>query len=174
VGGAKIAFTFPGEKVTLSKPSHPNSVFEAFERASLRNIASAMGMTYEQLSMDWGQVNYSSARAALLEVWRSFAARKEHFAQAFMAPIYAAWLEEAIDRGIITLPRARRISPRPRLPIAQPNGSDRDAAGSTRTRRRPLRRNDWRPACQRSSANAPSRVRITSRRFSSGRANARR
>jgi lambda family phage portal protein len=105
VGGAKIAFTFPGEKVTLSKPSHPNSVFEAFERASLRNIASAMGMTYEQLSMDWGQVNYSSARAALLEVWRGFAARKEHFAQAFMAPIYAAWLEEAIDRGIITLPK---------------------------------------------------------------------
>ena len=77
VGGAKIAFTFPGEKVTLTKPSHPNSVFEAFERASLRNIASAMGMTYEQLSMDWGQVNYSSARAALLEVWRGFTARKE-------------------------------------------------------------------------------------------------
>ena len=91
----------------LTKPSHPNSVFEAFERASLRNIASAMGMTYEQPSMDWGQVNYSSARAALLEVWRGFAARKEHFAQAFMAPIYAAWLEEAIDRGIITLPKGR-------------------------------------------------------------------
>lgn len=105
VGGAKIAFTFPGEKVTLTKPSHPNSVFEAFERASLRNIASAMGMTYEQLSMDWGQVNYSSACAALLEVWRGFAARKEHFAQAFMAPIYAAWLEEAIDRRIIRLPK---------------------------------------------------------------------
>jgi capsid protein len=33
------------------------------------------------------------------------AARKEHFAQAFMAPIYAAWLEEAIDRGIIALPK---------------------------------------------------------------------
>jgi lambda family phage portal protein len=104
VGGAKIAFTFPGEKVTLTKPNHPNSVFEAFFRASLRNIASALGMTYEQLSMDWGQVNYSSARAALLEVWRGFTARKEHFAQQFVTPFYAAWLEEAIDRGIITLP----------------------------------------------------------------------
>ena len=62
-------------------------------------------MTYEQLSMDWGQVNYSSARAALLEVWRGFTARKEHFAQQFMAPIYAGWLEEAIDRGTITLPK---------------------------------------------------------------------
>ena len=79
VDGAKIAFTFPGEEVTLTKPSHPNSVFEAFERASLRNIASAMGVTYEQLSMDWGQVNYSSARGALLEVWRGFTARKEAF-----------------------------------------------------------------------------------------------
>ena len=173
VGGAKIAFTFPGEKVTLTKPSHPNSVFEAFERASLRNIASAMGMTYEQLSMDWGQVNYSSARAALLEVWRGFTARKEHFAQAFMAPIYAAWLEEAIDRGIVTLPKAGFCRGQGRLLLGQVDRArprlGRSAQGGDRCDRTTGRR-----STRRSSANAPSRARITSRRSSSGRASARR
>jgi len=105
LGGVKVNFTAPGEKVTLTNPTHPNSVFEHFTRASLRNVASAMGLTYEQLSNDWGQVNYSSARAALLEVWRGFTARKDHFAAQFMQPIYAAWLEEALDRGIVKAPK---------------------------------------------------------------------
>ena len=105
LGGVKVNFTAPGEKVTLTNPTHPNSVFEHFTRASLRNVASAMGLTYEQLSNDWGQVNYSSARAALLEVWRGFTARKDHFAAQFMQPIYAAWLEEALDRGIVVPPK---------------------------------------------------------------------
>ncbi|WP_187371564.1 phage portal protein [Methylobacterium oryzihabitans] len=105
LGGVKLNFLSPGEKVSLTNPNHPNQVFEHFTRASLRNVASAMGMTYEQLSMDWGQVNYSSARAALLEVWRGFTARKEHFAAQFMQPIYAAWLEEALDRGIVRAPK---------------------------------------------------------------------
>ncbi|PYF05029.1 lambda family phage portal protein [Rhodopseudomonas faecalis] len=104
LGGAKMAFAFPGEKVTLTKPSHPNSVFEHFVRASLRNVASALGMSYEQLSMDWGQVNYSSARAALLEVWRGYTARRGHFVAQAVQPIYAAWLEEAIDKGRVKLP----------------------------------------------------------------------
>jgi lambda family phage portal protein len=104
LAGAKMMFTFPGEKVTLTKPSHPNSVFEHFVRASLRNVASALGTSYEQLSMDWGQVNYSSARAALLEVWRGYTARRGHFAAQAVQPIYAAWLEEAVDKGTVKLP----------------------------------------------------------------------
>ena len=158
--------------------------------------------------MDWGQVNYSSARAALLEVWRGFTARKEHFAQAFMAPIYAAWLEEGSDLSILSdadvqrvednstfaperilgyqtprrdflqrrrstagssrCRRARRTFPRRRPRIARPSGSGPAAAGSIRTRRRPLRPNDWPRDCRRSSANVPSRVRTISRRSNSG------
>lgn len=104
LGGAKVAFVYPGEKVNLTKPAHPNAVFEHFTRASLRNVASALGMTYEQLSMDWGQVNYSSARAALIEVWRGYTTRRGHFAAQFCQPIYAAWLEEAIEIGKVKLP----------------------------------------------------------------------
>lgn len=104
IQGAQVNFLYPGENIELTNPTHPNQVFEHFTRASLRNVASAMGLTYEQLSADWGQVNYSSARAALLEVWRGFTARAAHFASQFVQPVYVRWFEEAVVRGRIVLP----------------------------------------------------------------------
>ena len=104
IEGAQINYLYPTDKLDLTRPQHPNSGFEAFYRTGLRNIAAAAGLSYEQLSMDWSQTNYSSARGALLEVWKGFSARKESFAQQFMAPFYAAWLEEAIDNGRVKLP----------------------------------------------------------------------
>lgn len=104
--GAAINFLAPGEEIKLSNPHHPNSVFESFTRASLRNIAAALGISYEQLSADWSQVNYSSARAALLEVWRGFTSRAGHFAHQFVQPVYVRWFEEAVARRRIVLPRS--------------------------------------------------------------------
>jgi lambda family phage portal protein len=104
VQGAQVSFLYPGEKAELTTPQHPNSVFEQFERTALRNIATAVGITYEQLTGDYSQVNYSSARAALLEVWRGLTARKNVFAAQWKQPWFAAWLEEAIERKIVELP----------------------------------------------------------------------
>lgn len=104
IPGGMAHFLYPGDQVTITQPGHPNSGFEAFFRAALRNVASSLGITYEQLTMDWSQVNYSSARAAILEVWRGLTARKDMFAAQFMGQIYRAWLEEAIDQGVIRLP----------------------------------------------------------------------
>jgi len=102
--GGTAHFLYPGDQVTLTQPGHPNSGFEAFFRAALRNVASTVGLTYEQLTMDWSQVNYSSARAALLEIWRGLTARKDMFAAQFMNQVYRAWLEEFFDRRVIRLP----------------------------------------------------------------------
>lgn len=108
VDGVRINYLAPGDKAEFLNPRHPNSVFEQFERAALRNVASSSGISYEQLSMDWSQSNYSSARGALLEVWRGLTARRDFFAKTFMHPIYAAWLEEAVDRGVIAIPKGAR------------------------------------------------------------------
>lgn len=102
--GVKLNFLFPGEKVSFSQATRPNPAFEMFERVGLRNVATAIGTTYEQLSSDWSQVNYSSARAALIEVWRGFTARQGFFGTGFLAPWYAAVLEEGIETGRIALP----------------------------------------------------------------------
>lgn len=103
--GMRLNFLHPSEDIKLTAPGHPNANFDKFVAASLRNIASAIGITYEQLSADWSQVNYSSARAALLEVWRGFTARGGHFAHQFVQPIYVRVLEEAIARGKVRVPR---------------------------------------------------------------------
>jgi lambda family phage portal protein len=102
--GAQVNFLYPDEEVKLTSPEHPNSVYEAFERTALRNVASAAGISYEQMTGDYSQTNYSSARAALLEVYRGFTARKSSFAAQWKQPFFAAWLEEAIEKGRVMLP----------------------------------------------------------------------
>lgn len=102
--GAQVNFLLPGEEVTLTDSKHPNANFSAFVDAALRNIASAIGLTYEQLTMDWSKVNYSSARAALLEIWRGLSARKSAFTDGFMMPVFRAFLEEVFDQRRIVLP----------------------------------------------------------------------
>lgn len=104
LGGVRIPMLFPGEKIAFHAAARPAAEFGRFQATCLRNIASAMGLAYEQVSQDWSQVNYSSARAALLEVWRGFAADREGFGRGFATPIYGALLEELIDRGEIELP----------------------------------------------------------------------
>lgn len=104
VGGARLATLFPGERINTLQPARPAAQFDAFEAAVLRNVAAGIGLSYEQVSADWSRVNYSSARAALLEVWRTLSARRESFARGFATPIFAAWLEETIDAGMVELP----------------------------------------------------------------------
>jgi lambda family phage portal protein len=104
VDGVRLNTLAPGEKFNMTQAARPAVAFAAFEAACLRNIASAMGISYEQLSMDWSQTNYSSARGALMEVWRHITARKAHFAQGAVMPHYMAWMEEAFDLGYLEAP----------------------------------------------------------------------
>jgi lambda family phage portal protein len=102
--GVRIPTLFPGEKLNFQAASRPASQFGEFEKACLRNIAAGLGLSYEQLSQDWSSTNYSSARAALLEVWKSFGRTRQRMAEQFATPLFVQWLEEGINRGDITLP----------------------------------------------------------------------
>ncbi|TPI16580.1 phage portal protein [Mesorhizobium sp. B4-1-1] len=66
----------PGTDVRFSEPPDAGNVPE-FVASILRMIAAGVGMAAEQLSGDYSQVNYSSARAALLE-FRRFAQTIQH------------------------------------------------------------------------------------------------
>ncbi len=88
----------------MVKTARPAAQFADFESAILRNIASGLGISYEQLASDWSKVNYSSARAALIEIWRSWTARRVAFGQGFCQLFFMAWLEEQVLDGHIRLP----------------------------------------------------------------------
>lgn len=101
---ARIPTLFPGEKITAVDSKRPSQNYGPFENAFLRNIAAAIGTSAEQISQDWSKTNYSSARAALLEAWKTLKRRQQDFATSFAAPVWSAFLEEAMDRGELPLP----------------------------------------------------------------------
>lgn len=97
LGNTRIPILFPGEKVAATNAERPHSNFAAFESAVLRNAATAIGLSAQQITNDWSDVNYSSARGALLEAWKTLYRRRFDFTGGFAAPIRGAWLEESVD-----------------------------------------------------------------------------
>ena len=104
MSGAQINVLGMGEKAHLTKPEHPNAAFDPFMKNVLRALASIIGITYEQLTMDWSEVNYSSARAAILEVAKGFRVVLGRIKQKLLKPFYWAWLQEVFDKDLIELP----------------------------------------------------------------------
>lgn len=103
-GGVKLTALHPGSKIGTIKGEHPHSNYEAFERNALRNIAAAGGMSYEALTADFSQANYSSIRAALVEFRKSFASRTQLVADHWQQQHYRAFLEEVFDQGLVDVP----------------------------------------------------------------------
>jgi lambda family phage portal protein len=61
-----VAYTNPGEKVTLNNPVASGG-YRDYKTTELHEIAAGAGVMYEQISGDISQVNYSSYRAGHLE-----------------------------------------------------------------------------------------------------------
>lgn len=105
VGGVRIPVMLPGSKINMNSSPRQTTAFPAFQTAFLHSIAASLNISYEQLTMDWSRVNYSSARAALNEVWRSTQRMKEAFVEQVVTPIYYAVIEEAFDKGYLEAPK---------------------------------------------------------------------
>lgn len=66
----QIQYLQPGQEVTsLTPPS--TSDHGGFSETQLRRIAASLGVTYEDLTMDYSKVNFSSARMARLSHWQN-------------------------------------------------------------------------------------------------------
>lgn len=105
LGEARVPILFPGEKINTVSAERPSSNFKDFEKAFLRNFASQTGLSAQQMSHDWSDVNYSSARAALIEAWKTLERRRHDYAHGFAQPILSAWMEESMDVDDYPLPK---------------------------------------------------------------------
>lgn len=104
VGDSRVSHLFPGEKLEFATASRPAGNFAEFENAMLRNIAAGTGTSAQMISQNWADVNYSSYRAAMLEVWKTFHRRRTNFAMGFGQPIYCAFMEESMEVDDLPLP----------------------------------------------------------------------
>jgi lambda family phage portal protein len=105
LGNARIPILFPGEEIKSVSANRPAGNFKAFENAVLRNVAAGTGASSQQVSNDWSDVNYSSARGALLEAWKTLSRRRQDFTFSFADPIRSAWLEESMSIDDLPLPK---------------------------------------------------------------------
>ena len=95
----------PGEDVKFSQPADVGASYAEFLRMQFRAVAAAMGVTYEMLTGDLTQVNYSSIRAGLLEFRRRCEAIQHGvIVHQLCRPIWQAWLEQAVLEGALRLP----------------------------------------------------------------------
>jgi len=104
INGATMPHLFPGESINTISAERPTSNFKDFENAVLRNVAAGTGLSAQQISNDWSDVNYSSARGAMLEAWKTLERRRDTFASGFADPIRSAWLEESMIVDNLPLP----------------------------------------------------------------------
>jgi lambda family phage portal protein len=104
LGNARIPMLYPGEKINSVAANRPTGNFKEFEAAVLRNVAAGTGLSAQQVSNNWSDVNYSSARGALLEAWKTLYRRRHDFSEGFAAPIRATWLEESHEVDDLPLP----------------------------------------------------------------------
>jgi len=104
LGDSRMPILYPGEKIETVNAARPTSNFGDFEGAVLRNASAATGLSAQQISNNWSDVNYSSARGALLEAWKTLNRRRIDFGHGFGQPIWAAHMEEQFEVDNLPLP----------------------------------------------------------------------
>ena len=92
-----------GEKANMTTPGRPNSNFESFVMAVIKQIGAALEIPYETLIMAFTN-NYSASRAAILEFFKVIKMYRDWFIADFCQPVYEEWLCEAVAKGRIYAP----------------------------------------------------------------------
>jgi lambda family phage portal protein len=104
----------PGEKFNPWAPNRPNTALDPFMRYMLREVAAGIGVSYESLSRDYSQSNYSSSRLALLDdrdLWRVL---QLWWIRNFRARLHRDWLQWAVLGKAIAGLRAEEYFADPR------------------------------------------------------------
>lgn len=91
------------DSVEFADPKRPNQSFDPFVLAILRQVGVALELPFELLVKHF-TASYSAARAALLEAWKFFNARRQWLAAGLCQPVYEAVIEEAVLKGRLAAP----------------------------------------------------------------------
>jgi len=94
----------PGESVEFSKPPEIGSESNEFQRAVIREIGAGVQIPSFMLDHDMSQINFSSARVAIIAFRRRIEAWQDHFAFQMLRPVYRRWLTVELLSGRITAP----------------------------------------------------------------------
>ena len=93
----------PGKKPVTVNPMRSNTAFESFVGTYETIIGAGIEIPKEQLIHKYDS-NYTAARGAKLDFWRTVMIYRSTFNTDFCQPCYEAWLSEAVATGRIEAP----------------------------------------------------------------------
>jgi lambda family phage portal protein len=103
----------PGERLDFHKPDRPNAGLDPFLRYMLREVAAGTGVSYESLSRDYSQANYSSSRLALLDDRDLYKTIQQWWIRNFRRPLHRVWLQQAVLAGAVPAINVEQYSTQP-------------------------------------------------------------
>jgi len=103
MGNGSIVELAKGDKIHDTNPGRPNTSFDVFVQAILRQIGVAVNLPFEILIKHFTS-SYSAARASLLDAWKYFYMERSWLVENFHQIIYEVWMYEAVSSGRIYAP----------------------------------------------------------------------
>jgi lambda family phage portal protein len=103
----------PGERLDFHKPDRPNTGLDQFLRYMLREVAAGCGVSYESLSRDYSQSNYSSSRLALLDDRDLYKTIQQWWIRNFRRPLHRVWLQQAVLTGAVPAVNVEQYATQP-------------------------------------------------------------
>lgn len=97
--GKQVPVLWPGEKFELVKAGEGAAQIGEFQSQATREYAAGTGTNPVEVSQDYSNVNYSSAKMAAAVAFRHYEARREQLLYQFGLPIVGAFLEEVVHAG---------------------------------------------------------------------------
>jgi lambda family phage portal protein len=103
-GGKRIPVLGPNDEIKFEGLEGSQMDFDPFRNAFLRELASSLNVSFEQLSLDFSKASYSSTRSSISEAWRSVTFERIMFTQHVASLVYDAVIEEAFALDILKPP----------------------------------------------------------------------
>jgi len=103
LGNGSIVGLNPGEKVSAPNPGRPNSAFDPFVIAIIRQIGAALELPFELL-MKHFTASYSASRAAFMEAWKTFNSRRAFLERGLCNPVLEEFMFEQVAKGLMNAP----------------------------------------------------------------------
>jgi len=99
-----------GWELNSFNPDYPHQQFGEFIKATLRGVASGLGVAYNGLANDLEGVNFSSIRSGVQDEREQWKTLQTWLIESFMRPLYEDWLRHHLSLGAITVPSKQGVA----------------------------------------------------------------
>ncbi|NIJ07230.1 lambda family phage portal protein [Sphingomonas vulcanisoli] len=105
IKGAHMASLAPGEEIKSVAPGGGQADIRPFAHEMLRAFSMCLGTSAEEITNDYSDASWSSARAGITQSEKTYHRRTDEFDLNTATPVLATWLEEPFERNELPLPR---------------------------------------------------------------------